>query len=148
MFGRKKNKQALIGTMDDSRITVYDFRRRFLYESYRCPDYNPYPGLQESVIMPKLEEHLQALFAGNVDDGNGDMLDNTIIAPFRESVADLEKQRCGHTDMLRRLAARRISDRVDFIKIKDQQSAVLHKLEQEYEEICRRIEEVEEGYNV
>lgn len=27
MFGRKKQKKALINNMDDTRVTVYDFRR-------------------------------------------------------------------------------------------------------------------------
>ena len=72
MFGRKK-KHAQFNTMDDSRVTVYDFKRRIqcLFESYRSTDYRLYPGLSEEEMKPKIDRHLEALFAGDVDDGNG-----------------------------------------------------------------------------
>ena len=38
MFGRKKQEQGLFNTMDDSRVMVHDFTRRYLYESYRSVD--------------------------------------------------------------------------------------------------------------
>ena len=63
MFGRKK-KQAQFNTMDDSRVTVYDFKRRIqcLFESYRSTDYRLYPGLSEEEMKPKIDRHLEALF--------------------------------------------------------------------------------------
>ena len=116
MLGRKKKEQAQFNTMDDSRVTVYDFKRRIqcLFESYRSTDYRHYPGLSEEEMKPKLDRHLEALFSGDVDDGNGDMLDNIIFGPYRESVPYLNIQRLNHKDMNRRLVARRVSDRADF----------------------------------
>ena len=74
MFGRKKKEEAQFNTMDDSRVTVYDFKRRMqqLFESYRAADYRSYPGLSEEAMKPKLDKHLEALFAGNVDAGIND----------------------------------------------------------------------------
>lgn len=45
MFGQKK-KKAQFNMMGDSRVTCYDFIRRFdeLFESYRAADYKLYYG--------------------------------------------------------------------------------------------------------
>jgi hypothetical protein len=88
---------------------------------------------------------LEALFAGSVDDANGDMLDNIIFGKYRESVPYLNVQRLNHKDMHRRLVARRISDRADFARIRDERQKELKHLEEEFEEICSRIAAVEEG---
>lgn len=147
MFGKKKKAQAQFNTMDDSRVIVYDFMRRMkcLFESYRPADYKLYPGLCEEEMKPKLDRHLEALFAGDVDDANGDMLDNIIFDPYRESVSYLNVQRLNHKDMNRRLIARRISDRADFERIRDERKVELGYLEQEYKDICNKMIAVEEG---
>ncbi len=145
MFGRKKKKQAQFNTMDDSRVTVYDFKRRIKFESYRSTDYRFYPGLSEEAMNPKIDRHLEALFAGDVDDGNGDMLDNIIFGPYRESVPYLNIQRLNHKDMNRRLVACRASDRADFERIRDERKNELERLEQEYEDVCSKMATVEEG---
>lgn len=145
MFGKKKRNNAIINTVDDSRAVVYDFVRRFPYESYRPVEYRPFPDLQKELMLPKLDQYLQALLAGDVDDGNGDMLDSIIFDPFRIAVPDLEKQGCEHRDIIRRLNARRISDRADFSRIRDKESKELAGLEKEFEQTCRKIERLEEG---
>jgi hypothetical protein len=131
--------------MDDSRVPVYDFKRRMQFESYRAADYIAYPDFSEEKMIPKLDKHLEALFAGSVDDANGDMLDNIIFGTYRESVPYLNVQRLNHKDMHRRLVARRISDRADFERIRDERQKELKHLEEEFEEICSRIAAVEEG---
>lgn len=147
MFGRKKKEQAQYNAMDDSKMTVYDFMRRIqpLFESYRSSDYRPYPGLMEEEMASKLDRHLEAMFAGDVDDANGDMLDNIIFGSYRESVPYLNVHRLNHKDMNRRLVARRISDRADFERIRDERKEELEHLEQEYEDVCRKMAAVEEG---
>ena len=47
MFGQKK-KKAQFNMMGDSRVTCYDFIRRFdeLFESYRAADYKLYHRLK------------------------------------------------------------------------------------------------------
>jgi len=148
VFGRKKKEQAQFNTMDDSRVTVNDFMRHMqsLFESYRCTDYRMYYKLCEEEMKPKLDRHLEALFAGDVDDANGDnMLDNIIFGPYRESVPYLNVQRLNHKDMNRRLVARRVSDRADFVRIREERQKELERLEQEYEDVCNKIAALEEG---
>lgn len=147
MFGRRKKKQAQFNMMDDSKVTVYDFKRRMkcLFESYRPIDYRLYPGLNEEEMKDKIDRHLEALFAGDVDDGNGDMLDNIIFGPYRESVPYLKIQRLNHKDMNRRLIARRVSDRADFERIRDERKDELKQLEKEYDDICSKSATIEEG---
>ena len=96
-------------------------------------------------MKPKVDKHLEALFAGDVDDGNGDMLDNIIFGPYRESVPYLNIQRLNHKDMNRRLVARRVSDRMDFERIRDERKEELERLEQEYKDVCSKMAAVEEG---
>ena len=141
-----RRKQKVYGEIDDSRMTVNDFRRRFhsLFESYRPADYHIYPGLSEAVLKPKLDRHLEALFSFFVDDTNGDMLDNTIFGPYRESLQYLNIQRLNHQDMNRRLIARRVSDRADLARIRDARKEELKRLEKEYEEVSRKMAAVEE----
>ena len=83
--------------------------------------------------------------AGEVDDANGDMLDNIIFSPYRESVPFLNIQRLNHKDMNRRLVARRISDRGDFANIRESRRKELDLLEHEYEHVCSMIAEAEGG---
>ena len=56
MFGQKK-KKAQFNMMGDSRVTCYDFIRRFdeLFESYRAADYKLYHRLSEEEMRPKLD---------------------------------------------------------------------------------------------
>lgn len=142
MFGR--NKKALFNMMDDSKVPANDFIRRIQYESYRPADYRLYPGLREEVMIPKIDKHLEALFSG-VDSANGDMLDNIIIDSYRESVPYLNDQRLNHKDMNRRLVARKISDRADVARLREERQEELEILEQEYKDTCSRIAAVEEG---
>lgn len=144
MFGRKK-KQAMFNTLDDSRVVVNDFMRRGQYESYRSVDYRMYHKLCEEEMLPRLNQHLEALFAGDVDDANGDMLDNIILGAYREAMSDLGIQRQNHKDMNRRLTARRASDRKDFARLREERMEELLRLKKEYEETCNKIIGVKEG---
>ena len=148
MFGRKKNK-AQFNAMGDSRDTVYDFRRRIqsLFESYRCADYKVYSELTGENMKPRLDDHLEKLFDGEVDDGNGDMLDKLIFGAYRKAVSDLNMQRLDHKDMNRRLVARRKSDREDFSKLLEERRQALERVETEYESICGKIAEFKEKNN-
>ena len=43
------------------------------------------------------------------------------------------------------MVARRVSDRADFERIRDERKEELERLEQEYEDVCSKIATVEEG---
>lgn len=139
MFGRKKKKQASLNVLDDTRTVVDDFKRRVPIEGHRIVEYRMYHKLEEEEMLPKLDAHLEALFAGRVDCANANMLDNIIIGSAREAVSDLRRQRCIHSDLLRRLIARRKADREDFGRIVEERKRELAELQQGYEKTCRML---------
>ncbi len=135
----KKKKQGLFNAADDTEVIVNDFARRYPFEDYRPVEYKPYHKLLEEEMKPRLDHHLEALFAGEVDDANGDMLDNIIFGTYRESLSDLGMQRHSHAVFNRRLAARRHSDREDFGRLAEERKKELTDLEKDYEEIRERV---------
>lgn len=140
MFGKKKN-QALFNAVDDSRTVVHDFRLRAPYESYRTVEYRLYHKLAEDEMMPRLEEHLSKLLAGDiVDSGNADMLDAILFGAAREGITDLGKQHYDHSDMLRRLIIRRKVDREDFRKIRDDRVEEYESMKADYERTCKMLD--------
>ena len=148
MFGKKKN-QALFNAVDDSRTVVHDFRLRATqagFESYRTVEYRLYHKLEEDEMIPRLEEHLSRLFVGEVDDGNGDMLDAILFGAAREALPDLGRQHYDHSDMLRRLTIRRKADRDDLCRIRDDRVAEYEAMKIDYERtskmLAREYEEV------
>lgn len=138
MFGRKKFKEALVNEVDDSRVIVYDFRRRLkkLFEGYRPTGYRLNPALEEDNMLPKLDEHLDKLFAGSLDDGNGDVLDRLVFGPVREGTPALALQRLNHQDLIARFGARFNSDYSDIQNIQDFHKKKLEKMKVEYELTC------------
>lgn len=138
MFGKKKS-QALFNAVDDSRTIVHDFRLRAPFESYRTVEYRLYPKLAEDVMIPRLEEHLNKLFAGSVDEANGDMLIDTIFGAAREALPDLGKQYYDHSDMLRRLINRRKTDPEDLRNIRDGRVAEYEAMKIDYERTCKML---------
>lgn len=148
MFGKKK-KQALFNAVDDSRIVVNDFQLRtsktYGTESYRTVEYRLSHKLEESEMLPVLEEHLARLFAGEVDDANGDMLDNFLFGPAREALPDLGRQHYDHADMIRRLIIRKTADREDIRRLRDERQKERDAMQDDYDKICRAQEQCGEG---
>lgn len=135
MFRKKKKASRVEAT----REPAPDFLRRPQYEACRAPEYRLYPKLEEETMLPLLDRHLEAMFAGTVDDGNGDLLDSLIFAPAREAEPSLARQRWEHEDTLRRIIARRKADREDFGRILEQRKLELRELEAAYAGTCRRM---------
>lgn len=138
MFGRKKQKSTVIYNMDDTRTTVYDFRRRMNpFESYRPAEYRLNPYLKEDIVKPMLDAHLSRLFAGEIDDANGDVLDRLIFSGAREGKSDLTLQRYEHKDMIARLVARWKSDYKDLINLRDLRKYELEELLADHKITCQ-----------
>ena len=138
MFGKKKDNH-LINSMDDTRQVVHDFRLRLPYENYRTKEYELYHKLKDEEILPRIDDHLEKLFSGEVDDGNGDMLDSILFSPAREAKPDLAKQHVDHGDMIRRLIIRRKSDIADFETIVETLKNELSSLQTEYKQTNEKI---------
>ena len=139
MFGKYK-KTALFNSVDDTRNIVHDFRLRFPFESYRPTEYLLYSKLDEKIILPKIDEHLEKLFAGDIDDGNGNTLDAIIFSSAREAKPDLTRQRHNHTDTINRLITRRKTDIEDFKNMLKSLCSELEELKNDYYKICKQID--------
>ena len=140
MFGRKKNT----GAEEVKKREVHDFILRsteLSFESYRTVDYRLYPQLSAEYMMPIIDAHLDKLLSGEVDDANGDMLDRLLFVPARIALPDLISQHVDHSDVLRRFIVRRNADRKDLKEILSQRQAELDDLNNEYENVCRKINE-------
>ena len=104
-------------TLEQDDTVVRDFQRRAPYWSYRVTDYRPYAPF--SAFRQELDGYLEKLLAGEIDDGNGDVLDNLIGDMARQALLDLEKQRADHQDNLRSLEVRTVGDRDQFQRYRD-----------------------------
>lgn len=145
MFGRKKQKKALFYDVDDSRITADDFRLRSTilgFECYRVLEYILYQELEESVMIPKIDDHLSKLFSGNVDDANGNMLDSIIISPARKAIPDLNRQRYNHDDTLQRLIIRHNADMEDIRRIVQDREKEYESIKADYDKVCMMMEKL------
>ena len=143
MFNKKK-QQSLYNSVDDSRSNVYDFMLRFPYESYRTTEYALYHKLDETEMLPRIDDHLEKLFVGNVDDANGDMLDEIIFGAAREALPYLSKQHIDHNDTIRRFIVRRTADRDDIRRIRDERVVERDTMQTDYDKICKALEKAEE----
>ena len=137
MFHRKKR---IIYNLGDAKATVYDFARRFPFESYRPTDYSMYHKLEDSTLKRQLDRHLKVLLAGDVDWGNANMLDGYLCSLAAEAAVDLMLQQREHQDMIHRLQARRWSDREDFVELLNKLRKDLHQLEEEYKTVCQMLD--------
>ena len=146
MFNKKK-QQSLYNSVDDSRSTVYDFTLRSTpigFESYRTTEYTLYHKLDEAEMLPRIDDHLNKLFAGSVDDANCDMLDEIIFGAAREALPYLSKQHIDHTDTIRRFIVRRTADRDDIRHIRDERIVERDTMQTDYDKICKALEKAEE----
>lgn len=138
MFKIRKRKHTQIQNMDESRAIVYDFRRRLIkFEGYRPAEYRLNPALKEEVVKPMLDRHLAKLFAGEIDDANGDVLDRLIFSGVREGKTDLVRQRYEHMDMIARLTAGWESDYQDIRQLRDLREEELEELISDYRITCK-----------
>ena len=146
MFNKKK-QQSLYNSVDDSRSTVYDFTLRSTpigFESYRTTEYTLYHKLDEAEMLPRIDDHLEKLFAGNVDEANCDMLDEIIFGTAREALPCLSKQHIDHNDTIRRFIVRRTADRDDIRRIRDERIVERDTMQTDYDKICKALEKAEE----
>ena len=147
MFNRNRTKPTMYNEIDDTRSTVYDFKLRIsslAYESYRTTEYKVYHKLNEDEMIPILDDKLNQMFAGEVDDGNGDMLDDIILSAAREGMQYLAKAHVDHRDSIHRFIVRRIADREDIERIRDAREEELETLNEDYAKVLEAISENKE----
>ena len=109
IFNQLKNPKK---SVDNKEVIVNDFQRRIPYWSYRATNY----GVYEPFIKFKdeIDGYLAKLFSGEIDDGNGDVLDNMIFDMARQAEKSLAEQRTEHRDIIKSFDIRMKSDRDAF----------------------------------
>ena len=143
-MSRRKKNAALVSCVDDSRIITNDFLRRTLYESYRPMGYRIYGKLQEKALHTMLDRCLNRLLPG-ADDGNGNMLNNKLLAIGFQSMVDLEQQRISHRDTIHRLASRWSADQADLLQMMEAEQKNLECLLEEHRRTCALLAAYEKG---
>lgn len=116
--------------VDDTTEIVTDFIRRAPFWSYRTVPYRPYPPLMN--LQTELDGCLDRLFSGELDDGNGDVLDCLIFDQVRQAREDLNRQRVSHRDAIVSFGLRALGDREAF---ETQLAALKQALEQNEAEL-------------
>ena len=99
MFGKsnKDNNSSKKG-IGDERVATNDLRRRIPKVDYRPCDYEILPRFKN--LKVEIDEYLDKLFAGEIDAGNGNVLDELIIDVGREARAELDRQYISHQDII------------------------------------------------
>lgn len=136
-------KKTLFYDVDDSRSVAHDFRlRNFdIYGGYGPLGYNVSPELDESAMLPVIEERIKKLISsGCIDSGNGNVLDDLILSMGVEAEADLRIQAVSHREIIRWLCARRKADKEDFARIEAKLRSEIESLEADYITIMNAIE--------
>jgi len=116
---KKKTNQSSLGSVDTSRTVVPLCPRiaKYSEESLRPLELRYYEPLEEHKILPLLDDRLNKLFAGEIDSGNDDALNDTILSVVREALLDLDRQAQAYDQTLERILAKIHADREDTEKI-------------------------------
>ena len=136
-------KNALFYDVDDSRSVAHDFRLRDFgfFGGYGTLDYRVSQGLDESAMLPVLEERIKKLISsGCIDSGNDNVLDDLILSMGVEAEADLRIQAVSHREIIRWLCVRRKADKEDFARIEAKLRSEIESLEADYITIMNAIE--------
>ena len=136
-------KKTLFYDVDDSRSVAHDFRLRnfIIYGGYGPLGYNVSPELDESAMLPVIEERIKKLISsGCIDSGNGNVLDDLILSMGVEAEADLRRQAVSHREIIRWLCVRRKADKEDFARIEAKLRSEIESLEADYITIMNAIE--------
>lgn len=103
---------SLNKSVNSEKVVMKDFERRIPYWSYRPVNYEVCKPFKE--YKTEIDGYLEKLFKGEIDDGNGDVLDNMIMDMARQAEKSLVNQRAEHRDMIKSLDIRAKSDRRAF----------------------------------
>lgn len=98
--------------VDDTLEVVNDFKCQIPYWGYQVAAYKNSEPFND--LIPVLDTYLEKLFTGELDDGNGDVLDCLIADYARENMKYLAQQRVEHRSMLKMFEVQRQGARQTF----------------------------------
>lgn len=132
---RKKDQREK--DLYDAENIVKDFTLRTPFNSYRPTEYREYETFFN--FKNEIDEYLESLFEGEIDDGNGDVLDNMINDMARQAEKDLEKQHTEHGDTIKSFEIRHRADKLAFENERNLLCAKINENECQLNEIILRI---------
>lgn len=102
----KKTQAAHIGkAVDDTLEVVNDFICQIPFWGYQVAAYREYEHFSNLIL--ELDSYLEKLFEGEIDDGNGDVLDCLIADRARANFKYLAKQKVEHRGMMKMFEVQR-----------------------------------------
>ena len=109
---------------------VHDFQRRLPYWSYRARGYEKAEPSQAD--REAIDKYLEALFSGEIDDGNHDVLDNLISDRVRQKKNDYKMQRVENRDMIHSYGIRAEADCTAFCQrlelLKNEREVIMEEM--------------------
>ena len=103
----------------------------------RPVDYRPYQPLYVD-LEKKMDEWLKVLLAGEIDDGNADVLDSLIIDTLHAALLDLSMQSVSHRDVIHDLSRQTVSARQVFEKKLETNRRELARYQEQLNDINER----------
>ena len=142
MIKQLKKPDKAVAVNED--VIVNDFQRRTPYWSYRTTGYTIYEPFMD--YKTEIDDYLARLFAGEIDDGNGDVLDSMISDMERQAEKHLWRQHSEHQDVIKSFELRMLGDKKAFTEeiellkdmlagnLKEQESLLARHGRDEFEE--------------
>ena len=124
-------------SVDDTPEVVNDFRRQIPFWSYRPVEYRSYAPFVNLGII--LDDYLEKLFTGELDEGNGDVLDNIIFDSMRQAFHDLDVQKAQHEDLIENLFLQIVGARDRMTTHKASIDARINEVREELDDIRKRF---------
>ena len=131
----KRSKVTKI--VDDTESIVADFKLRAPFWSYRTVPYREYEPFVN--FTADIDNYLERLFEGEIDDGNGNVLDNIICDMARQAEEHLKRQHTEHRDTIKSFDIRNKGDKTAFMNERILLQAEIEDTEQQIEEVKRRM---------
>lgn len=138
VFNQVENPERAV---DNEEVIVNDFVRRIPYWSYRTTNYRLYEPF--TAYQKEIDEHLEKLFAGEIDDANDDILDVAIMNMTKQAEKFLKQQRIEHHDVIKSFDIRAKSDKKAFEHQLELLKEELEKNKLEQERYGRLLQENE-----
>lgn len=128
-------------TSISENMTSTGFTLRAPFWSYRAVEYKSYAPLDE--LKAEIDDRLEALFRGQIDSGNADVLDFVLFDVVRMARADLDRQQVHHRHGIASLEIRPSGDISQFKAEREQLDRDLTRNKEEQELIRRLLRESE-----
>ncbi len=122
----------------DNTTVVNDFVRQKPFGMYRPIDYKiPEDFLNK---QEEIDKYLEALFAGDIDDANGNVLDNLIVDAMLKAVKNVNTQKIQHMDTIQNYDIQAQGAKESFVKHKEMVVDSLNDIKNQISDLKERYQ--------